>query len=412
MKKRLISAALALVMLLPLALISCGGEPTAEEGTFTRMTVDVNPSVELMVDDENKVVSVTALNDDGSILIAGEAFVGKTPEEAVELFVSLSASTGYLVGGNAAAGENTVKISVSGDTAYAAALENRVVAAAEEKLGSLEISATVERVDAMATEALRALAASTSLYTEEELSAMSERDLCAVIAAGRIETALLITEDLREAYYAAKEHKISFAESEATAKVIEAMGGLHMLTHTAYKTALDTYSSAITALDEMRYELLISPESEYQKALASLREAKTELLRKKCYKATLDVNGSEYTLAVEAVAMSEQQYEAALALCEQLGEAANTALTQLISTLRTAEVALRQLEDTLFSADIKAELSAKATEIEANVNLAKDAFFAEFEAAHAADIEAMEADLIARKQALIDSIVSDDESAE
>lgn len=406
MKKRLISAALALVMLLPLALISCGGEPTAEEGTFTRMTVDVNPSVELMVDDENKVVSVTALNDDGSILIAGEAFIGKTPEEAVELFVSLSASTGYLVGGNTPEGENTVKISVSGDTAYAAALENRVVAAAEEKLGSLEISAAVERVDAMATEALRALAASTSLYTEEELSAMSERDLCAVIAAGRIETALLITEDLREAYYAAKEHKISFAESEATAKVIEAMGGLHMLTHTAYKTALDTYSSAITALDEMRYELLISPESEYQKALASLREAKTELLKKKCYKATLDVNGSEYTLAVEAVAMSEQQYEAALALCEQLGEAANTALTQLISTLRTAEEALRQLEDTLFSADIKAELSAKATEIEANVNLAKDAFFAEFEAAHAADIEAMEADLVARKQALIDSLAA------
>ena len=404
MKKRLISAALALVMLLPLALISCGGEPTAEEGTFTRMTVDVNPSVELMVDDENKVVSVTALNDDGSILIAGEAFIGKTPEEAVELFVSLSASTGYLVGGNTAEGENTVKISVSGDTAYAAALENRVVAAAEEKLSALQISAAVEKVEAMATEALRALAASTSLYTEEELSAMSERDLCAVIAAGRIETALLITEDLREAYYAAKEHKISFAESEATAKVIEAMGGLHMLTHTAYKTALDTYSSAITALDEMRYELLISPESEYQKALASLREAKTELLKKKCYKATLDVNGSEYTLAVEAVAMSEQQYEAALALCEQLGEAANTALTQLISTLRTAEVALRQLEDTLFSADIKAELSAKATEIEADVNLAKDAFFAEFEAAHTADIEAMEAELVARKQALMEAV--------
>jgi hypothetical protein len=37
-----------------------------------------------MIDDQNKVVSVTALNDDGGILIVGEAFVGKTPEEAVE----------------------------------------------------------------------------------------------------------------------------------------------------------------------------------------------------------------------------------------------------------------------------------------------------------------------------------------
>ena len=62
---------------------------------MTRVTVDINPSVEFIVDDQNKVVSVTALNDDGSILIAGEAFVGKTPEEAVEMMVSLATETGW-----------------------------------------------------------------------------------------------------------------------------------------------------------------------------------------------------------------------------------------------------------------------------------------------------------------------------
>ena len=74
------------------------------------MTVDINPSVEFMIDDQNKIVSVTALNDDGSILIVGEAFVGKTPEEAVEMMVTLASDTGYLVQGNAEAAENTVKI--------------------------------------------------------------------------------------------------------------------------------------------------------------------------------------------------------------------------------------------------------------------------------------------------------------
>jgi len=117
MKKKILSILLAAAMLVPSILMTgCGAPATPPEGTYTRMTVDINPSVEFMIDDENKVVSVTALNDDGSILIAGEAFVGKTPEEAAELMVTLAGETGYLVGGSVEAGENEVKISISGDS--------------------------------------------------------------------------------------------------------------------------------------------------------------------------------------------------------------------------------------------------------------------------------------------------------
>ena len=115
MKKRLFSILLLCALLLStLAFTSCGKSP--EEGEVTRMTVDINPSVEFMVDDQNKVISVTALNDDGGILIVGEAFLGKTPEEAVALMVTLATETGYLVKGQAEATENTVKISVSGNS--------------------------------------------------------------------------------------------------------------------------------------------------------------------------------------------------------------------------------------------------------------------------------------------------------
>ena len=85
MKSKLLALTLCLCLLIGtvLPLASCQKSPAPQQGTYTRVTVDINPSVEFMVDDENKVVSVTALNDDGSILIAGEAFVGKTPEEAI-----------------------------------------------------------------------------------------------------------------------------------------------------------------------------------------------------------------------------------------------------------------------------------------------------------------------------------------
>ena len=254
-RKSIILKGAVLVVTAAMSLLcACGGgKATPEEGTITRMTVDINPSVEFMIDDENMVVSATALNDDGSILLAGEAFVGKTPEEAVELVVSLAAETGYLVKGNVEADENTVKISVSGDTKYAEQLAAEAEAKAQDVLKSFDIEGKVQQMEALNTEALRAVAASTSLYTEEELAAMDDKQLYAVIAEGRIETALLITEEMREAYYTAKEYKISFAESEEVARIIGEMGGLYKLVHVTYKTALDAYSSAITTLDEFRY---------------------------------------------------------------------------------------------------------------------------------------------------------------
>ena len=395
---------MAIIMLLSsLVLVSCGNsEP--EEGTVTRMTVDINPSVEFMVDDENKVVSVTALNDDGSILIVGESFIGKTPEEAVELMVSIAAETGYLVEGNVEANENTVKISVSGDTKYAEKLLKDVEKTASDTLKELDINGQIEKAEALNSEALRTLALSTSLYTEEELSAMTDDQLYAVIAQGRVETALLLTEEMRNAYYSAKEYEISFAEREEVAKVIESLGGLYTITHSAYKISLDLYSSAITKLDELRYDLLVSPESEYQKSLVKLREAKVDLLKQKTYVASLEVNGEEYVSATATLQLSEENYDKALAAYEELGRQANAAMEALIAQLRQAEAQLIELEDTLFDENIEAKLAEKATEMEANLNAAKDAFFAEFEAAHAEDITAIEKSLLEKKQELKASV--------
>ena len=400
MKKRFISAILLLTLVLSaISFTSCSNKKS-EEGGITRMTVDINPSVEFMIDEQNKIVSVTALNDDGSILIVGEAFVGKTPEEAVEMIVTLASDTGYLVQGNTEASENTVKISVSGDSKYAEQLKKDIIEKADETLKALDINGKVEKVEALKIDALRQMALSASLYTEEEINAMSEKQLYEVIAAARVETALLLTEEMRSAYYSAKEYKISFTERDETARIIKELGGLYNLTYTAYKTALDVYSAVITELDNFRYEMLVSPESEYQKSLTKLREAKVELLKQKNYTASLDVNGEEYASASVTLQLSEENYNKMLAAYEKIGTDINASLEALIAKLRQAEAKLIELEDTLFDKNIEAKLQEKATEIEANLNAAKDGFFAEFESAHAEDIATIEQSLLAKKQQL------------
>ena len=400
MKKRIISMILLVAIVLStLAFTSCSNT-NPKEGTVTRMTVDINPSVEFMIDDENKVVSVTALNDDGSILIVGEAFFGKTPEEAVELMVKLASDTGYLVEGNVEADENTVKISVSGDSGYAEKLMKDVTDKVDSTLKALDINGKVEKLEALKIDALRQMALSTSLYTEEEIAAMDEEQLYKVIAAGRVETALLLTEEMRTAYYSAKNYKISFSEREETAKIIKELGGLYNVVHSTYKAALDVYSTAITEIDEFRYDMLVSPESDYQKSLAKLREAKVELLKQKNYTASLDVNGEEYASATLTLQLSEDNYNKMLSAYEKVGSDLNASLEALIGKLKQAETKLVELEGTLFDANIEAKLAEKALEIETNLNAAKDGFFAEFEKAHAEDIASIEAALTAKKQEL------------
>ena len=398
MKRRFVSFIILSAMVLSLfSLVSCSKK---DQDDFTRMTVDIKPSIEFMLDDQNKVASVTALNDDGSILIVGEAFVGKTAEEAVELVVSLASDTGYLVKGNMEVSANTVKISVSGDSKQAEKLKNAVVEKAEQALHRLDIPGKVEQVEALALEGIRSLALSTSLYTKEEIDAMTEQQLYEVIHLARVETALLLTEEMRDAYHTAKQHQITFAERAETAKVIEAMGGLYNITHSAYTTALDLYSSAINELDEFRYDTLVSPTSAYQVALAKLRDSKVDLLRQRSYTASLTVGGEEYASATLTLQMAESTYNAALAAFEAIGNQVNASLENLVSALRQAESRLRELENTLFDDNIEATLKNNAKEIEAKVNQAKAHFFEEFETAHADDIAKIEQTLLAKKEQL------------
>ena len=409
MKIKCLSLALCLCLLIGMALplASCKkSEPTPPEGTYTRMTVDINPSVEFMVDDQNKVVSVTALNDDGSILIAGEAFVGKTPEEATQLVVSLATDAGYLVKGEIHV-ENTdesqkVEISVSGNSDYAKELAKNVKSDVEKYLKDNKITATVESVKAKTLDEMRKVVIEDGLFTEDEVKNMTEEQLYKALAAGRIETAQLLTAEMREAYYRAKDYKISFVEKQATADIISGMGATYKVLMSGYSTALAAYSTSIDTLDALRYSLLVDPESAYQKALASLRDAKEDLLKEKKLIFSVKDGDKTYVEISASFKLSEETYNKALKAVEDAGAAANKAMETAIAALREIEAQLKALEEKLReNEDISAKLTAEAQNLEDTLNKAKDNFFAEFEAAHKSDIEKAEADLEAKKQELI-----------
>ncbi|MBQ7352857.1 MAG: hypothetical protein IJW54_02515 [Clostridia bacterium] len=106
-KMSLLVVALSLILCLVIPFASCGNKETVEG--YSYVTIDVNPSVELVVDGET-VVSVNAGNDDALVLLAGETIEGMKVEEATEKIVSLCEELGYLTDEN-----NNVKLTVTAD---------------------------------------------------------------------------------------------------------------------------------------------------------------------------------------------------------------------------------------------------------------------------------------------------------
>ncbi len=402
--KKIISALIITAMLLSTAFLlsSCSdGDDTTQKETVTRITLDVNPSIELIVDNKNKVTAVTALNDDGAIVIAGEAFIGKTPEEATKLILDISLDTGYIVSGNVEAGTNEIKISVSGDSEYADKLTKSIKAEVELFIDTEKITAEYKEAAALTKAELEKMVESVSELAEEELSKLTENELYKLLEESRIETATLLTEEMREAYNTAKEYEIEYTKRQEYAKIMEELGGFSAMLHSSYKKAVDDYHAAIEEVENFRYENLISPTSEYQKALLKMREAKVEFLKERQYVASLSINDSEYLAAKISLQASEQDYDAAYNLLVSIGNTVNASFDKLLATLRASEAALEALEEQLFKGDLLAQIDSHAKEIEDELNAAKDQFFADFEKSHGEDINASLAELMARKNALI-----------
>lgn len=380
-------------------LAGCGG---GDGEAAARMQVDINPSVEFILDADNKVLSVTALNDDGALIVAGEAFVGKTAEDAVELMASISTDAGYLVKGDLSAGQDEITVSITGDAEAAQKLYDDVKAGVDAFLEESGIDAVVERGEALKLDALRALVqAADPTLSDEEVAAMTEEQLLNALKISRIETAQLLTEELRAAYNTAKEYDFRFAERQATKSVIEGLGSAYESFLNGYAAALDSYQKAIQAVEQARYDYLVDAGSDYQKILAEVREQKDKVLEQRKEAAELP-EGAAKEAAKAALAAEEAILETKEAALELAGDAANASFDLALSAMKTVENALTELEKT-FPEEITTALTENAQKAQDAMNAAKDEAFAKFEEAHKDDIEQALADLQARKQALIDA---------
>lgn len=157
MKKKLLrTIALVSALTLSISLFATACSKDKEESkasaAVTHVAIDVNPSITITVDDENKVISVHASNEDAQIMLYGEDLTGLSLEVALEKIAQLSIEFGYLNEDN-----HGVNFSVNGtigDNEISAMLD----AAFDKHAGNLEVNLSAEGTftDIRELEALKA----------------------------------------------------------------------------------------------------------------------------------------------------------------------------------------------------------------------------------------------------------------
>ncbi len=351
--KKVITILLSVILLVSLSLVMVAckdGDGTKKETRQTTvMNVSLNPEVEFILDVNGKVVSVNALNEEGNIVISGEVnFVGKTQDEALKAFVQVTKDNGFLVTGNASADDNQVSVSFSGDQAQKRYEEAKT--ALTKAFKDSGITASVESFQAFATDYLDKQIAEAMPYLEAaKIQALSYEEKIATLEESRKETAALYSEQLKQAYYDAKERAVEAAKLNYVKENANAMAKMAL-------TAAETgYNMAITALENTRKAILLDENSAYQLALKAFRAAKVQYLNYRNYVAGLSVNVSvsgatasgsvdvNLTLANldAAVDSAEKALNDAYALAEQsfaqAKTAADTAYNAIISAITSAD---------------------------------------------------------------------------
>ena len=363
------------------------------------VSVDVNPSIELVVDEDNKVISVTGKNDDGIMILYGEVVIGKTLDEALELIISLENEAGFLLSGEVGVNKNNIQISVNGDTQE---IYNTIKTSVTNKINSicdeLNITPSIEEANKYANEKLNQLVLDIDPLLEEKISSMTMEEKLNIISNYQKETAEIYSSQLQDFYVNVKNTEISFVEKEEIQEVLNGVESTYQQIVATYKGFVQNLSDQKTVIEELRYELLVKEDSLFQQALNTVIQMKDEVNE-------LKVKLSESTSAIEKLMIEAQLeiQEPLLVAAEEAlinaGNLANKALDEAKAIIDQIVVQLKELEKE-FPTEIKSLIENKAKDIESKINEAKDSYFEEFEEKYQEELLKAKEEIKARKEAL------------
>lgn len=391
MKKLRVFLSLFIVTLMMFLLVGC-----KKEQNTSMVTISTNPEVSLVVDSKGVVVSVKGENDEGKTIVLNEELEGKTIEEAVEIIITNEKESGFLLSGKVGNEENQISIKVSANKEkFQAKIEGKVEDTIVEVCEELNINETITKLEAYTKEELEKLAVKYNCYLSDiEAAKMNYAELVNQVSLHHQEVKELVSVELENLYLSTKEYEWQFAEKEEVLEELDKLEEKYQEFKSTYRQIIEELKEVIVKLEETQFDLLVDPESDYQKKLNEYYDAKEALNE---VKANLAAEGNYESSASQLILTG---YEKTLELAKLSLDTVKTLVEKTISAAKTVvESVIKSLEEleARFPSELKPLVQEKLQMTQDQMNQQKDAFFAEFEAKYAEEIAAAKQNAEERK---------------
>lgn len=274
-----------IVFLVAFSLIAFQGCKKQKENSY--VTMEINPSIELVVNAKGEITQANGVNDDGKMLVINSELVGKNINAAAELIIDDCIETGYIYSGAA-----DLKISLSWTSSKDSAAESslkKLKKAVDNKLAEVGVDMTVETLEAKKDNLKAQAKEYDPTLTEEELNGMDYKTLMSYASLNILEKSKLPTVELEEYYQTMKEYEFEFKKREA---IVERLTGLDAIFKERYTIALNSLKEIINSLMKVKEKYFLNVDSDYNKAIAALEEKKDEK-RVIQIKLSLNINDTE-----------------------------------------------------------------------------------------------------------------------
>lgn len=374
-------------------LLGCGKNETSS----SYVTVEINPGVEFVVDENNKVISVNGLNDDGKTLIVDVDFKGMKLDAALDIVIDEAQNTGFLVEASANTDDVSKEISIS-VTAKTEAIKEDIETKVEKRVNEIieetNVAATYKKLEEKGRDYLEQIALSYDpALTQEELDALTYEELMNYVELATIEKAQFASVALEEYYIAFKEQQFTIKHKE---KIAEALGTTNAAVAVMYNMALNGLKSAIEVIDKIQYSVYVSEDSGYLKLLAKLNEYKEQNLVLQ-----VQLGSAENSAEIKAeIALNQQKIAELEASIVEFMNSINEQLETAKAAIESAIVVLEEQEKKITSLDFNQIL----TDVETSINEGKDSLLSQFEQEFADDIAAAKQAVSDRKTRLEENL--------
>ena len=360
-----------------------------KEGTPTSLVkMSVNPELSMVLDENNVVLSISGDNEEGKMLLVDEKVVGKEVDEAIEYIINIENETGYLVSGEFVSEPNKITIQISvNDENIKNSLNEVINKAIETTCDKLHIQETVEWAEDITHQNLVELAMKADpTLTNEEASKLTNEQLLDIIKLYQIETAEIYSVELEELYNQIKDYELQFTETEFVNETIKSLGEIYKVFTSTLQSSIDVLQGRIDAVNNIRYDKFVAPNSDYQKQIDEVNAKKEEVIKVRNEIA----NTEEDAIRDTKIAILDTKIAAYQTCLDALDYIKNSCLASIdlyIQSLQSAIDSINSIIATLPSQDeVEATLKEKTVELEKKLNEAKTNFFTKFEDKYGEDI--------------------------